>query len=426
MTTVTRTEIIVIKKSHKLWSSLDAISFLAKNLRNVALYEVRQHYFSKKKYLPYAQLAKSLTATRNVDYYALPTKVSQGILRGVDAEFKSFFGSLKSAKVSHKVSLPKYSLKNGRAVVPFNNQTVRFSRVTDTGLFEYSLCPKSLDIRFTSRFPNVKMVRVVPHSNYYSLECVYDVEVPDTNISLSDAPTMGVDLGINNFATFVTTNGHSGILNGRPLKSINQFYNKRKAKLQALLPKNQKTSKAIQALTTQRNFKLRWELHQLSHLLVNHAVSSGVGTIIIGNTSGWKQDSKLGKRNNQNFITIPFTRFIEQMTYKAQEAGINVVVTEESYTSKSSFLDRDHLPVYPTTSPVPAFSGKRLKRGLYRTGSGLLVNADANAACNIIRKVAPNTYVDGVEGVVVRPVRVTALPNGLPSTNFLVTSGNND
>lgn len=193
------------------------------------------------------------------------------------------------------------------------------------------------------------------------------------------------------------------------MKSINQFYNKRRADWQSQLGTAgaAHTSRRLERLTAKRTRRIDHYLHTASRRLIDLLVAKGIGTLVIGKNPLWKQDVSLGKRNNQYFVGVPHVRFIVMLTYKAVLVGIQVIVTEESYTSKASFLDSDPLPVYDAEHrEAPTFSGKRVKRGLYQAADGRHLNADANGAYNIIRKVAPDAFGQGSRGCVVHPIRL--------------------
>ncbi|GHO96075.1 hypothetical protein KSF_061230 [Reticulibacter mediterranei] len=237
-----------------------------------------------------------------------------------------------------------------------------------------------------------------------------------TPASVNPAYYAGIDIGMNNLVAL--TSNQPGfvpvLVNGRPMKSINQYYNKKKAELQSKLG-HTGTTKRMERLTNTRNRRIDHYMHTTSRWIVDDLVAHGIGTLVIGKNDGWKQEANMGKRTNQNFVPIPHARFIQMLTYKAELAGITVIITEESYTSRASFLDRDEMPVYdPTRKEKPKFSGKRIERGLYRAADGTLINADCNGSYNITRKVAPNAF--GLEGVedgkravplVVHPVRLS-------------------
>jgi len=205
------------------------------------------------------------------------------------------------------------------------------------------------------------------------------------------------------------------LVNGRPVKSLNQFYNKRKAQLQHKLgttgtpgtPGATRTTSQLERLTAHRTRQIDHYLHTASRRIIDLLVAEGIGTLVIGKNPLWKQETRMGKRNNQNFVSVPHARFIAMLTYKAALVGIQVQLTEESYTSQASFLDADPLPVYdPQRKEKPTFSGRRLKRGLYRAANGQRFNADVNGAYNIMRKVLPDALGKGIAGVAVHPVRL--------------------
>ena len=213
----------------------------------------------------------------------------------------------------------------------------------------------------------------------------------------------GIDIGLNNLAA-VTSNVKDFqpiVVNGKPLKKINAYYHKKCSVLQSKLPKKQKTSSIIRKITNKRNFKIDDYLHKASRLVINYLAANQIGTLVIGHNDKWKQSINLGKRNNQNFVSIPFNRFISMLKYKAELIGIKVIITEESYTSKCSFIDSEPL------SKQSEYKGKRVKRGLFRSQSGILINADCNGSGNIVRKVVPNAFVEAIQGVVVPPVSIT-------------------
>jgi putative transposase len=240
----------------------------------------------------------------------------------------------------------------------------------------------------------------VPRSQHYVVEVVYSVETQQADVD--QYFVLGIDLGIDNLAALASNQpGFVPLLvNGKPLKSINHWYNKELARLKSALPAGQRTSKRIQQLTHKRNCQVNAYLHQASRRIIEFMKLMGIGTLVIGKNEGWKQGVELGKRNNQNFVQIPRARFIEMLTYKAQLAGIEVITTEESYTSKCSFLDGEAICQHEQ------YAGKRVKRGLFRASDGCLMNADTNGAYNIVRKVIPNAFSNGIGGAVVHPVRV--------------------
>jgi putative transposase len=276
-----------------------------------------------------------------------------------------------------------------------------------------------LGITVRTRQPrsNIQQVRIVPRKGFYVVEVIY--EKAPTPAAVTPALHAGVDIGLNNLATL--TSDKPGFVprsvNGRPVKSvksINQFYNQRRAELQSQLGTvgtvgEAPTSRRLERITTTRTRRIDHYLHTASRRTIDLLVAEGIGTLVIGKNPLWKQETGMGRRTNQNFVSVPHARFIEMLTYKAELVGIQVIVTEESYTSKASFLDADPLPVYDAQrQESPTFSGKRVMRGLYRAADGRHINADVNGAYNIIRKVAPDAFGQGSRGFVVHPVRLAA------------------
>lgn len=377
----------IIKPSHPIYEELDRAAMLSKNLYNQALYRVRQQFFKDKTYLKYPVLDKILSREKQTDYTALPAKVSQWVLKQVDNNFVSFFGSLKSPKVNHKVRLPHYLAKDGRNLLTYTIQAISKRSLKKSYL---KLSGGNGEIKITHT--NVQQVRVTPKNGFYLLEVIYNQE---EKVMKDNGNYVGVDIGVGNLATCGGNTIKPFIINGKPLKSINQYYNKKLAKLRSRRDKcqNKKVNlKKIRSLTNKRNNKVKDYMHKASRMLVNRLVSENVSKIVIGHNKEWKQDSNMGKRNNQNFVQIPFNQFIEMVTYKAKLEGITVIVREESHTSKCSFLDNE--PICHHSK----YAGRRIKRGLFRSSDGRLINADLNGALNILRKEVPNAYkCNGIE-----------------------------
>lgn len=375
------TERHLIKKSNSLYAELDEMCFLSKNLYNQALYRIRQHYFNTKEYLNYYSNVKQLTKEKQSDYVALPAKVAQWVVKQVDQNFRSFFASLKPKKANHKVSIPKYLEKNSRYMLTFTNQAIS-GKELKLGYLKLSGCSSRIKLVHT----DVRQVRVIPRNKLFIVEVIYNINEKRCS---DNGNYVGIDIGLNNLATVGGNKINPVIVNGRPLKSINQFYNKVLAKLKSRQDtcKNKNVnSDKIRKLTQKRNNKIKDYLHKASQKLVNHLVSNSVSKIVIGHNKNWKQDINLGKSNNQKFVQIPFSMFIQMISYKSQLEGIEVIVREESYTSKCSFLDNEEICKHET------YKGKRIKRGLFRSYNGRLINADLNGALNILRKEISNAF----------------------------------
>ena len=375
-----------IQKKHKLYEICDELCFNSKNLYNAALYEFRQSYIDKnRKELTWIDINNLFVAKQQVDYKRLKSKVANAVLRKLGNNITSFKGLLKAkkeGKIRNKVKLPKYLHKTqGRFVVEFNNQMISRKRDENGYLI---VSPQDLKLTIPTRRENVKQVRIVPQLNYYVIEVVYEAQEEEMRTGVVVG---AIDLGLNNIATIVTNDKKNPlILSGRKLKSINQYFNKNVADRQEKLPEEVYTSKEIERLWTKRRNKIDYETHKLSKYIVELMDEREVSKLIIGNNGGWKQGINLGKRNNQNFVNIPYKKIIDQIIYKCQMKGIEVIVREESYTSKASFLDYDYIPTINEDDEVKDFSGKRVKRGLYRTNKGKKINADVNGAYNIMAK----------------------------------------
>ena len=394
----------IIKSNNVLYKELDNLCFLSKNLYNQALYRIRQQFFEDKTFKNYNEVNRELHDENQIDYRALPANTSQETLKLVNQNYSSFFKSLQKGIKS--TIIPGYLDKTkGRQTVVYNHMTL------PSGLLEKGIIklPKT-NIQFKTNQKNIKQVRIVPKNNYIVLEVIYEASIKE--LLKDNKRYMSIDLGIDNLASCSSNVSKSFIINGKPVKSINQYYNKKKANLQSELElKNKKkSSKQIQNLTLKRNNKIKDYFHKASRYIVNQLVNQSINTLIIGKNDGWKQETNLGVVNNQNFTQIPHQMFINQLKYKCELEGINVIEQEESYTSKVSFFDNDHIPTYQIDDEQFKPSGKRIKRGLYKTSKGQLINADINGSLNIMRKclnkVCDDLICPANRGFVVNPVKI--------------------
>ena len=382
------TETHQIRPNHKLYSICDELCFKSKNLYNAALFEFRQSYFDKEvDTLTWQNLNRIFNQNNQFDYRELPSKVSNTVLKKLGNNISSFWSLVKKSDYNEKVGLPKYLHKtDGRFIVEFNKQTFSNKRDEDNNLI---ICKSSLDLRIPTKAEKPQQVRIIPKVGCYVIEVIYEIK---DNLPKQNQRVAAIDLGLNNLATVVTNDGDNPILiSGKKIKSINQYYNKMTSKQKSLLPNNIFTSKSLDRLWLKRNNKISYEMHKITKFLANYFDERDVSKVIIGHNSGWKNCINLGKRNNQNFVNIPYTKFINQLTYKCQLLGITVITREESYTSKASFLDYDEIPNYKDET-IPKFSGKRIKRGLYRSTTRK-INADVNGAYNIMAKENPNYII---------------------------------
>lgn len=410
----------IINKNHLSYNEIDKLCFLSKNLYNAGNYIVRQEFIKTSKlkesgltenatWIRYNELTKLMI--NNPDYIALPRKVSQQTLMILDRNWKSFFAAIKDYvlhkdKYTGQPKLPKYKHKqSGRFVLAYTEQSIS-KKDLKKGLIKLS--GTNIIIPYINKEYDVQQVRVIPMSNkIYKIEIVYEKPIKDLNLNKDNV--LGIDLGLENIMT-ITTNleGFTPLMvKGGTLKSINQYYNKQLSKYKSSLPKDVKTSKKINVLTHKRNLKIKHYLHKYSKCIVDTCKNNNIGTIVIGVNKEWKQGINIGDKNNQNFVCIPFSQLRQMIKYKAELLGITYIEQEESYTSKSSFLDTDHIPVFNKKSNKDhIFSGKRIKRGLYKSKENIIIHADVNGSYNIIRKAFPDAFAKGIEGVVVHPIEV--------------------
>ncbi|MEG3920504.1 transposase [Microcoleus sp. POL10_C6] len=403
------TERHIIKSTSHRFAQIDELAFKSKNLYNAANYVIRQSFIYGWGYVSYNEMNRLMKS--HEAYKALPAKVSQQILMVLDKNWKAFFEAVKaykadSSRFTGSPKLPKYKDKTkGRNILVYTIQAIS-SKQLKKGIIQLS--GTELLIKTKVAPDKICQVRLVPKCDSYVIEVIYDE--PESTLGNANS-VASIDLGLDNLVAL--TSNQPGfiplLINGRPLKSINQFYNKRKARLQSQLKGSRKTSPRIQRLTRCRHQKVDNYLHHASRLIINLLLTKQIGTLVIGKNAQWKTEIDLGKQTNQNFVSIPHSRLIEMLEYKARLAGINVIVQEESYTSRSSFLGLDPIPVYGKTEKEPVFTGKRIKRGLYKTSVGQLINSDVNAAYNILRKAIPNAFSDGIGSCVVQPRRVNPL-----------------
>ena len=401
----------IIKKGHSLYREIDEVCFLSKNLYNKANYIVRQEFINTSKekqdnlrehavWIRYNQLQKQLQNEKDFDYTQLPSKVAQHVLKTLDKNWKSFFASIRDYKKNPQnykglPSLPKYKHKTkGRNLLIYTIQAISKPQLKN-GIVLLS----GTKIAIQTKQKDVQQARIIPRIGYYVIEIIYKKEVQD--LKLNKENIAGIDLGLNNLAT-VTSNINGVkpiIINGRPIKSMNQYYNKKKSKLQSFV--GEKSSNRLEKLTNKRNRKIDNYLHNASRKIINFLIENNIGTLVVGKNKQWKTDINIGKRNNQNFVNIPHARLINMIEYKCTLIGVIVKITEESHTSKCSFIDFESIEHHDK------YIGRRKYRGLFLSKDKIKINADSNGSGNIIRKVFPNAFANGIQGVVVRPLRVT-------------------
>lgn len=459
-----RVEKHLIKNNNDFWKIIDELCFKSKNIYNYANYIIRQTFIltnklKEDKELTQEQLDLLKWVNENVDKYNenkmknlllkqskgknldkefkklpyfdkehrscgydfidyitkpsesfidLGSNSSQQTLKVLDKNWKSFYVSIKDwsknkEKYLGKPKLPKYKHKElGRKELILSN--IQFSIVD--GYIRFSWKPlQSLNNYFKTNIQGkVMQIRFVPKGKDYVMEVVYEIDVPETKQVNSNI--IGIDIGIDNLATIGNNIGLKPfIINGRPLKSMNQYYNKEKAEIQSDLKTkhNKDWSNKLQIFTSKRNNKIDDYIHKASKYIIDWCIKNNIDTIVIGKNKNWKQNSELSKKVNQNFVQIPQAVFIDKIKYKAENVGIQVIETEESYTSGTSFIDNE-LPCKNNYD-----KSRRVYRGLFKSNGGELINADLNGAYQIIKKVFPNIFNNGIEGVDLHPVRVNII-----------------
>lgn len=393
----------IVTRSDPRWVQIDTAAWMSKNIYNAATYRIRQAYFSNSPYLNYPTIEKQFKQRHLLPDQQLPMKVVQQTLRQVDHDWQAYFAALAEwrkhpHKFQAKPRMPGYkNTAKGRNMLVYTAQAISKPRLAK-GFIRLS----GLDFEIKTQQQNVDQVRIVPRRSHYIIEVVYTVTPREE--ALNPNHILALDLGIDNLAALASNQpGFVPLLvNGKPLKSINHLYNRELARLKSALPKEHATSKRIQQMTFKRNQRIDHYLHTASRRIIDLMRIQGMGTLVIGKNAGWKQAVNLGKRTNQNFVQIPHARFIEMLTYKAALVGIKVIVIEESYTSKCSFLDEEAI------GKQQPYAGKRIKRGLFKAGDGRKIHADVNGAYNILRKAIPDAFAsEGIGGAVVHPLRVT-------------------
>lgn len=374
--------------------SLKELCHAAKNLTNEAIYNVRQYYFTENEFLKYE---KNYTLLKNSpNYKTLNSNMAQQILKEVDGSFKALFGLLKLAKQGKYAfkdcKLPHYlpkdgyttliigfvRLKGNQLIIPFSNSFKKTHRP-----IEITIPPVLLDKK-------VKEIRIIPKAKarFFEIQYTYEAEYIQRNLNKNNA--LALDLGINNLVTAVSSNGKSFIIDGRRLKSINQWFNKENARLQSIKDKQhfgKTTTNRQKAIARDRNNKVNDYMNKTARKIIDYCINNNIGTLIVGYNETFQRNSHIGKQNNQNFVNIPYGRLRNKLEYLCELNDIAFIKQEESYTSKASFWDNDDIPTYNADNPKEyQFNGKRIHRGLYKTAKGKVFNADVNGALNIMRK----------------------------------------
>lgn len=401
---VTRVEQHVIRRTHPIWSVVDQNCFYSKNLYNYANYIIRQEFIDNKKWIRYSELDHMIHDSE--PYKELKSQPAQSTLSALDKAWKSFFIAIKDwkrnpSKYLGMPKLPQYLSKNGRYPWYIKNN---ISYIRD-GILHFQVKRLSGVTFPTKAKGRLIQVRFVPRGTCYMMEIVTEVDIPEV-IEHESISIASIDLGINNFVTLTNNIGLQPIIiNGRGVKSINQYYNKQKAILQSNLKKrnNKNWSKALDTLTFKRNMRLKNFVHNVSRNVVNYCVENNIDTLVCGYNKKWKQECGMSKPNNQKFAYLPFETLIHQFEYKCQDAGIKFLLIDESYTSGTSFLDGE------VACKENYDKSRRIKRGLFRAANQI-VNADINGSLQIMHKAFPNAFTSyGIEGLGLTPLVINVM-----------------
>ena len=399
---------------------LTNLCHLSKNLFNVGLYTVRQYFFTEGKYLSYESnyhLCKD-----NENYQLLATDCGQQTLKYVDRCFKVFFKLLsmrKEGMYQEKVNLPRYLPKDSHfpLIIPIRK---RHNFAKDDWKFKIPTSRKYtrehgsvyITVPPNLRRYRIKEIRILPKQKGKFLDAAFIYESNDEQISVDNNGAISIDFGLNNLATVVSSTNESFIIDGLWLKSKNQWFNKRRAKLISHKDKQgiKHLTKKEAWLSYRRKNQINNYLNKAARYIINFCLSRKIGTIIVGYNPTLKQNSNMGKRNNQNFVQIPIFTLRAKLESLCKRYGLNYVEQEESYTSKASSIDQDEIPIYNADNPVkPVFSGRRVKRGLYKTKVGHLINADCKGSLNIGLKSKHKAFSRVSRVCLTQPVRVNVL-----------------
>ena len=393
---VNRVEQQIIRKNNSIYDVVDQYCFYSKNVYNQANYIIRQEFINNNNKLSACDVQKLM---QPMDCYKeCGSQAAQKTIQLVDKMWKSYFKAIKDwkknpSKYLGMPKLPKYLPKDGRQVFMLKNIQCSLNN----GQFRIAFKPFGGYTVNTHAVGKLMQCRFVPKADYYVMEIVYEIEVPD--VVEERIRICSIDLGTENLVTMVNNVGlQPVVIKGGAIKSVNQFYNKRKAEMQSQLKKEtgRDWSKNLQKLTDKRYEKIKYLMHCASKKVVDYCVENKIDTLIIGLNKKWKQENE----NKQNFTYIPFDMLIKQIQSKCEEYGIEVVMTEEAYTSGTSFLDKEQ-PVKENYNKE-----RRVYRGLFVANNGRTINADVNGAYQIMKKVVPDVFDEGIEGVGSHPIRL--------------------
>ena len=399
-----RVEKHIIKENNEYYEMLDGFCYKSKNLYNFANYHIRKQFIDAKKWLRYYDLDKLMKQSEmDFDYRSLPViQSSQQCLKLLDKNWKSFFKSIKDwsknkNKYNGRPKLPKYLPKNGRNLVVLTNQNCKIK----DGILKFPKTFNNFTLKTQVKGDDLQQVRILPRNKHIIIELIYNKQIKD--LKKDNKKYIPIDIGLDNLLTLTTnTLNKPIIINGRFLKSKNKFYNKQISYYREITKRmnNLDYTRRMNFLTNKRNNMINDLIHKASRKVIEYALSCDANTIVIGNNKDWKRNSNMSKQVNQSFVGIPHKKLIEQIIYKAEDCGIKVIITEESYTSGTSFLDGE-LPTKENYN-----KNRRIYRGLFVSNKGIKINSDVNGSLQIMKKVFPNAFSHGIEDYVFNPIRV--------------------
>lgn len=415
---VKRVEKHIINKNDDFYNVIDELCFKSRSLYNYANYIVRQEFFKTSKEKKNGERENAIWIRRfdlqklckdSEIYKSIDSNIRGYIIKILDENWKGFFAAIKAWKnsredyesykewIKHKPRPPKYKKEDYDRFVCILYKD-RF-KITDDGYIHFGYKPlRDMNGKVKTHIPDgskLVQLRFVPKKNEYVMEIVYEIEIDDVTTTLETSDRIAsIDIGVNNLMTVTTNCGVSPIvINGKPLKSINQYYNKKLAVMKSEVKKRngKDTSNEIRRFCSKRDHKVDDYMHKASSIVVEFCKNNEIDTLVCGHNDNWKQKCNIGKKNNQNLISIPHTKLIWLLNYKCQNSGILFIENEESYTSGTSFLDGEE-PIKENYN-----KSRRNPRGLFHSDSGKIINSDVNGSYQIMKKVFPNT-LDGKIG----------------------------
>ena len=405
MKTVTRSyTLLKITPSHPYYNWCKQACLQSRYLYNTMLYQYRNSYFDKDiKILSNIELYQIGKVSEH--WSNLPAKCSNLVWMQLVTNISSYWAAIKEykknpSKFKKSPKIPNYN--KGMNIVTFEKQALLTKKLPANHI---RLIRTDIILDLSNYKGDIREIKIIPKKNHFIIKAIFKQTINQEDLKHDIIGS--IDIGVNNLAAITTNQVHVRhiLINGRPLKSINQYYNKTKASLQSKLPKKQKSSNRIRLLTDKRNNKIQDYIHKASRYIVNWLIENKIGTLVIGKNKEWKQQINIGSSNNQSFTMIPHARFIALIKYKFEAVGGIVKLVNEAYTSKCSALDLE--PICKQTE----YKGKRVKRGLFKSNKGILVNADINGSLNILRKVVKeddlSDLIESRQWAMQSPIRIT-------------------